>query len=115
MTATLRNATGTTAVVREEPASATIKYEGATLSPVPAREQNMLGIAGGAKISGVKGSNFREVGIADGFIITRIDKNKVTKPADVKAFLDETKNSSGALIEGVYPDGRKAYYPIRVE
>jgi len=113
--AVLRNATGTTAVVREEPASAPITYEGATISPVPAREQNALGLSGGAKISGIKGSNFRETGMADGFIITRIDKNVVTKPADVKAFLDEARNSSGALVEGVYPDGRKAYYPIGQE
>ncbi|WP_345233476.1 Do family serine endopeptidase [Hymenobacter saemangeumensis] len=115
VTTTLRNATGTTAVVREEPASATIKYEGATLSPVPAREQNALGIAGGAKISGIKGSSFRETGMGDGFIITRIDKNVVTKPSDVKTYLDEAKNNSNALVEGVYPDGRKAYYPIMGE
>ena len=112
VTATLRNATGTTAVVREEPAMASIKYEGATLAPVPAREQAKLGLEGGAKISGIKGSNFRETGMADGFIITRIDKNVVTKPADVKTYLDEARESSGALVEGVYPDGRKAYYPI---
>jgi Do/DeqQ family serine protease len=112
VTATLRNATGTTAVVREEPAMASIKYEGATLAPVPAREQAKLGLEGGAKISGIKGSNFRETGMADGFIITRIDKNAVTKPADVKTYLDEARESSGALVEGVYPDGRKAYYPI---
>jgi Do/DeqQ family serine protease len=86
VTAVLRNATGTTSVVREEPASATVKYEGATLAPVPAREQAKLGLEGGAKISGIKGSNFRETGIADGFIITRIDKNLVTKPADVKKY-----------------------------
>lgn len=114
-TATLRNATGTTAVVREEPASATVKYEGVTLSPVSAREQNQLGIAGGAKMSGVKNSKFREVGMVDGFIITRIDKNIVTKPSDVKTFLEEAKNNSGALLEGVYPDGRKAYYPLIAE
>ena len=113
--AVLRNATGTTAVVREEPASASVTYEGARLSPVPAREQNALGLSGGAKISGIKDSNFRDTGMADGFIITRIDKNTVTKPADVKAFLDEARNSSGALVEGVYPDGRKAYYPIGQE
>ncbi|HEX8506390.1 MAG TPA: Do family serine endopeptidase [Hymenobacter sp.] len=112
VTATLRNATGTTAVVREEPAMASIKYEGATLAPVPAREQAKLGLEGGAKISGIKGSNFRETGMADGFIITRIDKNVVTNPADVKPYLDEARESSGALVEGVYPDGRKAYYPI---
>ncbi|OUJ75238.1 Do family serine endopeptidase [Hymenobacter crusticola] len=109
--ATLRNSTGTTDIVREL-AATTLKYEGATLAPVNRLEMNKLGIEGGAKISGIKGSNFRETGIADGFIITRIDKNKVGKPQDVAAYLDQAKESGGALVEGVYPDGRKAFYPI---
>ena len=113
--AVLRNATGTTAVVREEAVAASLKYEGATLSLVPAREQAKLGIEGGAQISGIKGSNFRESGMGDGFIITRIDKNTVTKPADVKTYLDQARENQGALVEGLYPDGRKAYYPIGQE
>ncbi|MBD2714486.1 Do family serine endopeptidase [Hymenobacter sp. BT646] len=110
-TATLRNSTGTTDIIREELAKA-IKYEGATLAPVTRQEMSKLGLEGGAKISGIKGSNFRETGIDDGFIITRIDKNKVTKPQDVQQFLEAAKETQGALVEGVYPDGRKAYYPI---
>jgi len=110
--ATLFNASNTTAVVKELPADAGISYEGAKLGPVTARLQNSLGIEGGAQISGIKGSNFKETGMADGFIITRIDKNVVRKPADVQAYLDQSKDNSGALVEGVYPDGRKAYYPI---
>jgi Do/DeqQ family serine protease len=110
--ATLFNASNTTAVVKELPAEAAISYEGAKLSPVASRLQNSLGIEGGAQISGIRGSNFKETGMADGFIITRIDKNAVRKPADVQAYLDEAKDSSGALLEGVYPDGRKAFYPI---
>ena len=113
--ATLRNATGTTGVVREDAAAASIKYEGATIAAVPPRDLAKLGLEGGAKISGIKGSNFRETGMADGFIITRIDKNVVTKPADVKNYLDQARSNSGALVEGVYPDGRKAYYPIGQE
>jgi Do/DeqQ family serine protease len=113
--AVLRNATGTTAIVREDAAAASIKYEGATVAAVPARDLAKLGLEGGAKISGIKGSNFRETGMADGFIITRIDKNQVTKPADVKNYLDQARQNSGALVEGVYPDGRKAYYPIGQE
>ncbi|AII52625.1 hypothetical protein N008_11655 [Hymenobacter sp. APR13] len=109
--ATLRNSTGTTDIIREELAKA-IKYEGATLAPVSKQEMNKLGLEGGAKISGIQGSNFRETGIADGFIITRIDKNKVSKPQDVAQYLEAAKESQGALVEGVYPDGRKAYYPI---
>ncbi len=113
--AVLRNATGTTGVVREDAAAATIKYEGATIAAVPARDLAKLGLEGGAKISDIKGSNFRETGMADGFIITRIDKNAVTKPSDVKNYLDQARENSGALVEGVYPDGRKAYYPIGQE
>ncbi|WBO83458.1 Do family serine endopeptidase [Hymenobacter yonginensis] len=109
--ATLRNSTGTTDIIREELAKV-IKYEGATLAPVSKQEMNKLGLEGGAKISGIQGSNFRETGIADGFIITRIDKNKVSKPQDVAQYLEAAKESQGALVEGVYPDGRKAYYPI---
>ena len=111
----LRNATGTTDVVREEAAAASIKYEGATIAAVPVRDLAKLGLEGGAKISGIKGSNFRETGMADGFIITRIDKNLVTKPTDVKAYLEQARRNAGALVEGVYPDGRKAYYPIGQE
>jgi serine protease Do len=113
--AVLRNATGTTGIVREDAMAAAIKYEGATIAAVPARDLAKLGLEGGAKISGIKGSNFRETGMADGFIITRIDKNQVTKPADVKNYLDQARENSGALVEGVYPDGRKAYYPIGQE
>ncbi len=110
-TATLRNATGTTDVVRADVIKA-VKYEGATLEPVTQQEMNKLNIEGGAKIKGIRESNFRQTGIADGFIITRIDKNKVAKPQDVQRFLDIAKNGDGALVEGIYPDGRKAYYPI---
>lgn len=113
--ATLRNATGTTAVVREAAVAASVKYEGATLSVVPMQLQNKLDIKGGAIITGIKGSNFRETGMADGFIITRIDKNSVRKPADVQAYLDQARDNSGALVEGVYPDGRKSFYPIGQE
>ena len=111
-TAELRNATGTTSVVKELPADAPISYEGAKFAPVPARLQRSLDIEGGAQVSGVKGSNFKETGIADGFIITNVDKHPVAKPADVRRYLEAAKESSGALVEGVYPDGRKAYYPI---
>ncbi|WP_246455486.1 Do family serine endopeptidase [Hymenobacter citatus] len=111
-TATLRNATGTTDVVREEVAAATVKYEGATLSAVSRQEASKLDLSGGVKITGIRSSNFRRTGIADGFIITEIDKHKVNKPQDVQRYLDAAKDSEGVLLKGVYPDGREAYYPI---
>ena len=111
---TLRNATGTIDVVRETSATP-IRYEGAKLSPVSAREQSALGIEGGAKITDIQGSAFRDSGMSDGFIITHIDKNRVEEPADVKSYLAQARDNGGTLIKGVYPDGRKAYYPMNPE
>ncbi|MGI4871011.1 MAG: S1C family serine protease [Janthinobacterium lividum] len=111
-TATLFNSANTTAVVKEIPADAVVKYEGAKLAPVSSRLQNQLGIEGGAQISGIKDSNFRSTGMVDSFIITEINKHPVTKPADVQTYLEEAKESPSTLIKGVYPDGRESYYPI---
>ena len=75
------------------------------------QELNKLNLDGGAKISNVKSSEFKGTGIEDGFIITRIDKSKVEKPQDVERLLKKAEDE-GVLVEGIYPDGRRAYYPI---
>ena len=111
-TATLHNATGTTDVVRALAANGALKYDGATLTPATQQELSRLKLDGGVKINGIRGSSFRQTGIADGFIITHIDKQPVLKPQDVKRYLDEAKGNGGALVKGVYPDGRESYYPI---
>ncbi|MDX5348549.1 MAG: Do family serine endopeptidase [Hymenobacteraceae bacterium] len=107
--ATLRNTMGATEIVTRATGKA-IELEGATFEPLTTAEMNKLGLDGGAKIKGVKNSKFSQTGIRDGFIITRIDKNEVYTPQDVQKLLN--KQSGGVLIEGMYPDGRKAYYAM---
>ncbi len=107
---TLKNLNSSTELTKRATAKA-ITFDGATFAPVSKQEMNKLGIDGGAKIADVNNSKFRDTGIKDGFIITRIDKFPVNEPADVEKHL---KNFEGGIvyIEGVYPDGLKAYYPI---
>ncbi|TPE44777.1 Do family serine endopeptidase [Pontibacter mangrovi] len=107
---TLKNMDNSTELVKRSNAKA-ITFDGASFEPVTRQEMNKLGIDGGAKISGVRDSKFRDTGMKDGFIITRIDKYEVHEPADVEKHL---KNFEGGVvyIEGIYPDGLKAYYPI---
>ncbi|HEY4652601.1 MAG TPA: Do family serine endopeptidase [Pontibacter sp.] len=107
---TLKNLNSSTEITKRATAKA-VTFDGATFEPVSKQEMNKLGIDGGAKISGVRNSKFRETGIKDGFIITRIDKYAVNQPSDVEKHL---KSFEGGVvyIEGVYPDGLKAYYPI---
>jgi S1-C subfamily serine protease len=58
----------------------------------------------------VNGGKFRSSGIREGFIITRIDQETVSKPEDVERILSSRKG--GVLVEGVYPNGQRAYYGL---
>lgn len=111
VTATLKNRDNNTKLVKSSPAEA-IAFSGATFSPVSKQEKNKLGISGGVKISDVGRSKFRDVGMKDGFVITHIDKKPVNEPADVEKHLKNMKEDV-VYVEGFYPDGLKAYYPIK--
>jgi serine protease Do len=110
VTATLRNRMGDTNLVKREEAKA-ISYSGAKFEPLTKQEMTKLNLSGGAKITSIRSSEFKNTGIEEGFIITRIDKNKVEKPQDVERLL-KNAGDEGVLLEGIYPDGRRAYYPI---
>ncbi|MEJ8800948.1 Do family serine endopeptidase [Pontibacter sp. H249] len=109
-TVTLKNVNYSTELVKRSNAKS-VTFDGATFAAVSNQEMNKLGIDGGAKISNVGSSKFRDTGMKDGFIITRIDKYAVNQPSDVEKYLKNI-DSGVVYIEGVYPDGLKAYYPI---
>jgi S1-C subfamily serine protease len=50
----------------------------------------------------------RGAGVKNGFIITKIDGELVKSPEDLTAILKQ--KSGGILLEGVYPNGTRAYY-----
>ncbi|QCR23414.1 Do family serine endopeptidase [Pontibacter sp. SGAir0037] len=106
----LKNLNNSTEIMKRSVAKA-VTFDGARFEPVSKQEMSKLGIEGGAKISSVEKSKFRETGMKDGFIITRIDRYAVNEPGDVEKHL-KNFDSGVVYIEGVYPDGLKAYYPI---
>jgi serine protease Do len=109
-TATLKNTSGNTEVVARAAGSKSVRVAGASFELPSKQELSRLQIDGGAKISNVENSVFKETGMQDGFIITRIDKQQVTSPADVEKLMKNHRE--GLLIEGVYPDGRKSFYAL---
>ncbi|WP_460891643.1 Do family serine endopeptidase [Rufibacter soli] len=109
---TLRNSNGSTEIVKRDPkASRSLTIDGAKFEAASKQDLNKLDLTGGVRINGVQGSAFAETGMRDGFIITSIDKNPMNTPEDVQKVLKTTRRG-GLLIEGVYPDGRRAYYAI---
>jgi Do/DeqQ family serine protease len=106
---TLRGKEGAVAVVNTRRATATTAL-GAELAKASAEDLKALNLEQGVKVVSVNGGKFRSSGIREGFIITRIDQETVSKPEDVERILSSRKG--GVLVEGVYPNGQRAYYGL---
>lgn len=106
---TLRGKEGTM-VAKVETRSEGLAALGAELRSASSEEMKELAIANGVKVTSINGGKFRSTGIREGFIITRIDQEPMNTPEDVERIL--TNKKGGVLIEGVYPNGTKAYYGL---
>jgi Do/DeqQ family serine protease len=105
----LKDSMGRTTVVKRE-IEKRESILGAELEPVAADEKRKLNIENGVRITRLGSGKIKDAGISEGFIITHVDKKSVKSAADVTKAI---KNIKGPfLIEGVYPDGTKAYRAV---
>lgn len=81
---------------------------GAKLEELPQDKLGKFGLDGGVQVKELHAGKLRSAGIREGFIIISIDREKVSSVKDVKKILN--KKSGGVLIEGMYPNGMRAYY-----
>ncbi|MBN8697140.1 MAG: Do family serine endopeptidase [Bacteroidetes bacterium] len=103
----LKNKNGNTDVV-EKPKIEVVSALGATFEDVNDADKKKLGIENGLRISKLSAGKLLSAGIKEGFIITGVDKKKISSVEDIKSALENKKG--GVLIEGVYPNGMRAYY-----
>lgn len=89
-------------------AEATVGSLGAEFVAPTDSEKTALRLTGGAKIKNLGTGKLKSAGIQNGFIITKIDGERVNSPEELTSLLKA--KSGGVLIEGVYPNGTKAYY-----
>ncbi|HNQ62065.1 MAG TPA: Do family serine endopeptidase [Bacteroidia bacterium] len=101
----LRNKDGDTQLIKSDPA---LTMLGGTFENVSGDEKSKLGLSGGVKVSKLNNGKLRNSGIKEGFIITSIDKKPIRSKEDLENAL-KTKQG-GVLIEGLYPNGLRAYY-----
>lgn len=106
---TLRGRDGNTAVIPAR-RNAAVSALGAELAKAGNDELRALKLEHGVKVTAVNGGKFRSSGIREGFIIIRIDQEAVRTPEDVQRVLASKKG--GVLVEGVYPNGQRAYYGL---
>ena len=105
---TLKNESGNLALVKDDK----IIIHGASFQRIGETEKKMFNIDDGFKIVKLDKGLFRNAGIHEGFIVTSIDKQPVHSTEDLKDAL--TSKKGGFQIEGVYPNGMRAYYGIGI-
>jgi hypothetical protein len=103
----LKNQNGDTGIIKKEEKSI-ISLLGATFETISNEEKNRLRIENGIKITDLQAGKLMNAGIKEGFIITHIDKKPIKTYEDLKLAFQNKKG--GVLIEGVYPNGIRAYY-----
>lgn len=106
---TLRNRVGKAELEDfTQSAAATFESLGAKFTEPSDSEKASLRITGGAKITELATGKLAAAGIKKGFIVTKVDSDKVNSPEDLKEVLEG--KSGGVLVEGFYPNGTHAYY-----
>lgn len=85
-----------------------IPQAAAGLSSLSKSLMEAVGVQRGLQVTSLSPGKFAQSGIRKGFIITKINGEAIERAQQVQDFFDGTEE--GLLIEGVYPNGQKAYY-----
>jgi Do/DeqQ family serine protease len=96
--------------MRKKAPRLTAKIFGAEIEQASESELAALNIGHGVKVTNIFGGRFSASGIKEGFIVTSIDKSPVRSTDDMRKILQSSEG--GVLVEGVYPNGTKAYYGL---
>ena len=87
-----------------------IIIHGATFQRISEPEKKRFNLSDGYKITRLENGLLQTTGIKEGFIVYAIDKKVINSTQELKDAL--TSRKGGVLIEGLYPNGIRAYYGI---
>ncbi len=91
----------------------TVQSMGATFGIPTPEDMSKLRISGGAKVTELQAGKFKSIGMQKGFIITKIDGQSITSPADLNAALRD-REGDYIEIKGFYANGMEAMYGFRL-
>ncbi len=101
---TLRNLYGNTDIVNKDLKS----ILGATFSNISKEEKEKLNIKNGIKVVDIKSGKLFRAGVQKNFIIVYINRKPVDSYEDLQKVINSARG--GIYIEGIYPNGKTAYY-----
>lgn len=106
---TLKTLDNSTRLIKKtELAKTSVEGLGVEFQDMDAEELAKFRLESGVRVSRLKAGKFAQVGIRENFIITSIDRKKVSSAEQVKNALENRKGS--VIIEGNYANGVRASY-----
>jgi len=102
---TLRNMKGNTSIVKND-----FSVLGAEFGEISPKDKERLNIEDGVQVLKITSGKMKNAGVRAGFIITDVNKIGVGNVEDIKRIISQSGSKKPILIEGVYPDGKWAYY-----
>lgn len=103
----LKNRYGDVQLVKDE--SVRLRDDlGAVFEVVDKSDLKELGLQNGVRVKNLSDGVLFKSGIREGFIVTKIDNERVYSESDIIEMLEGRKG--GILVEGKYPDGTDGYY-----
>jgi Do/DeqQ family serine protease len=107
----LRNKEGTTSIVTKSDAS-NAALLGARFAPADANVLRKLRLTGGVQVTDVGNGVLKQQGVKKGYIVVRMNRIAVSTVQDVERILEQSGNDV-VLMEGIYPNGMRAYYAFQ--
>ncbi len=110
---TLRNMYGNTEIVKQ----AALSDLGASFSELSADLKRQLNISYGIQVSGLTDGKLKDSGMRKGFIIMKVNDQRVNSVADFEKMVKDIQSGAGfgenaLFIVGMYPTGKVNYYAI---
>ena len=105
----LKNLEGNTAIITNEKNNL-MKKLGVMFANLEKDEMEALKIEGGVKVEQLFPGKLKNAGVAEGFIITGLDNQKVESVDELIELLEEKQG--GVLIQGIYPNGKESFYGL---
>jgi Do/DeqQ family serine protease len=102
---TLKNSKGNTSIIKES-----FSTLGAEFGEISTKDKERLNIDQGVQVLKITSGKMKNAGVRAGFIITDVNKISVGNVEDIKRIISRSSDKKPILIEGVYPDGKWAYY-----
>jgi len=107
---TLRNQYGSTELIDKTVVEVSTLL-GAQFSPIDDKMKKRLSLKNGVQVQDLKSGKLMKAGVREGFIIVRVDGKHIENQDELNVQL-KGKQGGGVLIEGIYPNGKMAYYGL---